>query len=148
MLVSCRFLLSGSYKDNRARRRERRRRSAPAAEPVVQRQTSRARKRGPQHTVGARGHSKTGQTPIVASWQNAAKLIFLHLFKRYWKPGTFFKGESIRKKRIGRTGRATIFDRHEQPMPCVVRTGRCAAAADQLQSWVYLTECLNDFSCF
>lgn len=70
MLVTCSFLLSGRYKDNRARRCELRRRSAPAAEPVVERQASRACKRGPQHTVGARGHTKTGQTLIVPSLQN------------------------------------------------------------------------------
>lgn len=88
MFVSCRFLLSGSYEDNRARRREFGRCSAPAAEPVVQRQASGACKRGPQHAVGARGHSKTGQALIAPSFQNTEKTIFVILIP----PSSILKG--------------------------------------------------------
>lgn len=68
-LLPPRFLL-GSYSDNRARRCELRRRPAPAAEPVVQHQARRACKRGPQHTVGATGYSKTGQLLMLPSLHN------------------------------------------------------------------------------
>lgn len=58
------FPFTGSKKDSRARRCERRRRHTPAAEPVVQPRASRARECGAQHSVGARGHSQTGQALI------------------------------------------------------------------------------------
>lgn len=56
-----RLFLPGGVEDNGTGRRQRRGRPAPAAESVAERQTSRARQRGAEHSVGARGHAQTGQ---------------------------------------------------------------------------------------
>lgn len=115
------FPLPGSDEDNGARRCDQRRSPASATESVVQQQASRARQRGAQHAVAARGHSKTGQTLTMPSvWGDRSALhksiwlcnvrklyscLNFHIvfyFKRYWKRGIFFRRESRKGNRHSR----------------------------------------------